>query len=115
LCLAVGAIFGFFHVSLFRIVPTAFLGAVLAGVVVLTGSIFPAMLWHGLNNAIALVPSHLGWVDADATIPVLWYPLAIVGLVCSFWILRMARRPYPGLRGERRPRPRGEGAPRSDR
>lgn len=49
-----GLIFAAFHVALFRLVPTAFLGMVLAFVTIMTGSIYPAMLWHALNNGISL-------------------------------------------------------------
>lgn len=97
LALVVGAIFGLFHVSLFRLIPTAYLGTVLAGVVLLTGSIFPAMLWHALNNAAALLPAHFGWWSGD-TLPGWSYPVALAGLALSFWILWRNRSPYPGLR-----------------
>lgn len=106
LCLVVGLIFGLFHVSLFRIVPTAYLGAILTAVVLLTGSIFPAMLWHALNNAAALVPSHLGWVGADTAFPVWFYGLAVAGAAAAFALLWVGRTPYPGLR-----RVRGDGSP----
>jgi sodium transport system permease protein len=94
LCLAVGVIFGLFHVSLFRIVPTAYLGVVLAAVVVLSGSIYPAMLWHALNNALGIVPSELGWVGPDTALPVWSYALATVGLVAAFALLWTHRRPW---------------------
>ncbi|MDZ7779452.1 MAG: type II CAAX endopeptidase family protein [Gemmatimonadota bacterium] len=97
LCLVVGALFGLFHVALFRIVPTAFLGVLLAATVLLTGSVLPAMLWHALNNAIALVPAHLGWVDADTTAPGWAYVAAVAGLLLAFGILYATRRPPPGL------------------
>lgn len=93
--LAVGAVFGFFHVSLFRILPTAWLGVILAGVVLLSGSIWPAVVWHALNNAIALVPPTLGWVSEDF-VPPPWAPsVALLGLGVSFWILWTTRR-VPG-------------------
>jgi len=98
LCLVVGGIFGFFHVSLFRIVPTAYLGAVLTATVLLTGSILPAVVWHMLNNGVALVAVHVGWIDADQTPPLSWYPAALLGLVVAFAILWLVRTPYPGLR-----------------
>ena len=95
LCLAVGAIFGLFHVALFRIVPTAFLGGVLAATVVFTGSIYPAILWHALNNAAALVPSRFGWIDAESTIPTWTYLAAVLALGVSLgllWRFRAAPR-----------------------
>ncbi len=92
LALAVGAIFGIFHVSLWRIVPTAYLGVVLAAVVLLTGSIYPAMLWHALNNLIAIVPVELGWVSEDYDLPMWSYPAASAGLALSFTLLWWTRR-----------------------
>jgi sodium transport system permease protein len=98
LAVVTGAIFGFFHVELFRLIPTAYLGMVLAAVTLLTGSIFPAMLWHALNNSVALVPAALGWWSPDAAIPWWGYLLGVVGLIVSFAILWANRTPYPGLR-----------------
>jgi sodium transport system permease protein len=98
LALVVGAIFGLFHVSLWRILSTAYLGAVLAAVVTLTGSIFPAMLWHALNNATVVVAAELGWMPEGFRLPLWSYPLAVSGLALTFVILWTTRRPYPGLR-----------------
>ena len=105
--LVVGAIFGMFHVSLFRIVPTAWLGAVMAAVVLMSGSIYPAMLWHFLNNAVALVPQQQEWLPDDFEVEPWMTGAAAVGLALAFWILWRTRRPYPGLRpwrAERRER-----------
>jgi sodium transport system permease protein len=85
--LAVGVIFGFFHVALFRIVPTAFLGVILAGVVLLTRSIYPAVLWHILNNAMSIVPFQLGWLPEDFTPPSILTPVAVVTLSASLWLM----------------------------
>lgn len=97
LCLVVGGIFGLFHVSLFRILPTAYLGTMLALVTILTGSLFPAMLWHALNNAVALLPVAAGWVSPDLTLPVWAWPVAAVGLLGSLWTLRRVGAGYPGV------------------
>lgn len=98
LALATGVIFGFFHVELFRLFPTAYLGTVLAAVTLLTGSIFPAMLWHALNNAVALVPEYLGWWADDAVIPWWGYAAGVIGLAVAFAIIWTNRTVYPGLR-----------------
>lgn len=98
LALVVGAIFGFFHVDLFRILPTAYLGVLLTGVTLLTGSIFPAMLWHALNNSVSLVPAHFGWWAADATLPVWAYPVGVLGLAVSLGVIWANRTPYPDLK-----------------
>jgi sodium transport system permease protein len=89
---ACGAIFGLFHVSLFRIVPTGLLGVALAMVVIRTRSIYPAMLWHLLNNALALIPAHFGWIDADFAVPAWGFVVAGFGVVASFVLLRPAQR-----------------------
>jgi sodium transport system permease protein len=94
LALAVGAIFGVFHVAIFRILPTAYLGVVLAAVTLLTGSIFPAMVWHALNNATALVPARLGLMSAEVQVEPWMYQGAVIGLALAFWILWRTRRPY---------------------
>jgi sodium transport system permease protein len=87
LAVAVGVIFGIFHVSLFRIAPTAWLGFILTWVVLFGGSIYPAMLWHALNNAIATVPATLGWLPEDFE-PEAWWALpACLVLAFALWIL----------------------------
>lgn len=97
LCLAVGGIFGLFHVSLFRILPTAYLGTVLAAVVVLTGSIFPAMLWHVLNNAVALAPLAFDGAAAELGIPPWAYAVAAAGLALSLLLMARVGRGYPDV------------------
>lgn len=52
-----GFIFGCYHFSLVKLIPTAFLGCLLAILVYRTGSIFPAMLMHFANNFISLFVS----------------------------------------------------------
>ena len=100
LAVVVGLIFGFFHVDLFRLIPTTYLGILLAGVTLATGSIFPAMLWHALNNAVALVPTSLGWWGEETTIPGWLYAAAAVALVAALTLIWKNRTPYPGLRTE---------------
>lgn len=95
-CLIVGGIFGFFHFQIFRIPGTALLGVVLAAVTLWSGSIFPAMLWHTLNNALAL---YLGSTGVElAQDSWLVYAGGVVALALAFRIIWMNRTPYPGLR-----------------
>ena len=100
LVLVVGLLFGLFHVSLWRIPPTAYLGTILATVVLLTGSIYPAMLWHAISNASALLPLEMGWVTEEYQLPMWAYPTAVIALAAAFAILWWTRTPYPGLGGE---------------
>ena len=98
LALVVGIAFGIFHVTLFRFVPTAGLGVMFAAVTLLTGSIFPAMLWHCLNNALGILAYRLQVPETELT------PGCYAGgaalLAIAFWIFWRNRTPYPGLRGE---------------
>jgi sodium transport system permease protein len=95
LALVIGLIFGFFHFQIFRIPSTAFLGVVLTAVTLMTGSIFPAMVWHALNNALAVFLATrevqvdaLGWE---------WMAGGCFLLVAAFAILRVFRTPYPDV------------------
>lgn len=57
-------IFGVYHTSLIRLVPTMMLGICFAMIVYYTGSIFPAMAMHCLNNSIAVVEMYNpGWLE----------------------------------------------------
>jgi sodium transport system permease protein len=53
-CLLVGAIFGVFHYTLFRIAPTALLGVILTAIALMTGSILPGLVFHAANNSLAI-------------------------------------------------------------
>jgi sodium transport system permease protein len=99
LVLVVGLVFGLFHVSLFRIAPTAYLGMLLATVVLLTGSIFPAMAWHALHNGLSLVAGEWGWSFTRAEPGT--YVAAAAVLAASFWLIWRNRTPYPDLRRRR--------------
>ncbi|MDE7478561.1 MAG: CPBP family intramembrane metalloprotease, partial [Lachnospiraceae bacterium] len=48
-------LFGIFHMSLIKFIPTGLLGLALCIVVWRTGSIYPAMLMHFINNAISVM------------------------------------------------------------
>ena len=53
-CLLIGFVFGCFHFSLHRLLPTAVIGAILTWVALRTGSIWPCILLHFANNALAV-------------------------------------------------------------
>lgn len=87
--------FSLFHFSWFRLVPTAVLGLLLGFAALLSGSIYPAMLWHALNNAVVLLPGSLpGWLE---TMHPAWYAVpAIVLAVVFFGMYRFSEE--SGLR-----------------
>ena len=102
LCLVVGLIFGIFHLALFRLVTTSFLGVVITAVALMTGSVFPGILWHAINNAIPLVAIKYG---RDLAEPPAWsYAIAAAGLALSLFVIWKSRTPYPDV--GRPPRPR---------
>lgn len=102
LIVVVGLVFGLFHVTLPRILPTAYIGLLLTAVVLLTGSIYPAMLWHAASNSLMLLYGER-LLGATPTIG-LYSSLGAVALAACFWIIWRHRTPYPGLRPWRRPR-----------
>jgi sodium transport system permease protein len=96
LVLAVGLIFGLFHIALFRILPTAFMGIVLTSIALLTGSIFPCMVVHAGNNALAL---YAGKAELPlGTLPWWAYGAATMVFALAFLLFYVARSPYPGIR-----------------
>jgi sodium transport system permease protein len=81
----IGLIFGIFHMTLFRIAPTAVLGVVLTAIALMTGSIFPGMLLHMGNNAWGV---WAGQHDLDLDTLGVWQSAALLGIfVLSMWII----------------------------
>jgi len=97
LAMTVGLIFAVFHFALFRFAGTAFLGAFFTATVLLTGSIFPAMLWHAGNNAVSVLAEVNGVPLSDLNPEC--YGIGLGFLAVAFWIVWRNRTPYPGLRG----------------
>jgi membrane protease YdiL (CAAX protease family) len=75
----IGILFGVFHLSMFRIIPTGLLGVLLAYLTLASGSIFPSMCLHFMHNAYYLWSSFYK-VDLDSTLCI---SLALVGLVIA--------------------------------
>jgi sodium transport system permease protein len=96
LALAVGLIFGLFHVALFRIIPAGFLGVILTAVALMTGSILPCILLHAGNNAFGFWAAKAGFPVANLDWSVYLAAAAVFGL-CLYLMYRN-RTPYPGLR-----------------
>lgn len=91
-----GLIFGLFHIAPetgFRILPTAWLGVVLAWVVVVTGSLPLAAFLHFMNNGAILtlmaLPAtrELVMGSPDAAPPLILLPLALGALVLGVVLL----------------------------
>ncbi len=66
LIVVIGILFGVFHLSMFRILPTGLLGILLAYLTLASGSIFPSMCLHLMHNSYYLWSSFYK-VDLDST------------------------------------------------
>ena len=54
----VAVLFGIYHMSLVKFIPTGLLGLMLCYVAYKTGSIYPSMMMHFINNALSVVVSY---------------------------------------------------------
>ncbi|MCY3970907.1 MAG: ABC transporter permease subunit [Acidobacteria bacterium] len=92
LVLVAGIAFGFFHVDLFRIPPTSLLGIFLVVTVIRSGSIFPAMAWHALHNALALGSARVEQIALPEQ-PIWWhYALAVLAILLAFRLMKRRTR-----------------------
>src|SRR5207244_12736856 len=90
LVLGIGVIFGLFHMTLYRIAPTAALGMILTAIALMTGSVFPGMLLHAGNNAIGVLGGT--WFSLE-TLHVWHFAAAIAIFSLSLWIIYRNRTP----------------------
>jgi hypothetical protein len=101
-------LFGAFHFDLYRLLPTTVLGLILGTVVWLTGSLWPAILLHVANNAIAVSANNVDalkqvpWLQEGAAIPL----EVVLGAGGVWGIVRLTGGP----RGLRLPEPEQETA-----
>ena len=92
LVLVAGIAFGFFHVDLFRIPGTSFLGVLLVIAVLRSGSIYPAMAWHALHNALALGSARVEQIRLPDQ-PTWWhYVLATLAILVAFRLMGSSKR-----------------------
>jgi sodium transport system permease protein len=93
-----GLLFGFFHLSVYRILPTALLGTAAGMLVLRTGSILPAMILHAVYNGLSVVAAkgegYWGGVEALSEE---WILVAVTAAAIG---LAMLRRGWGGGRGE---------------
>lgn len=91
-----GLLFGAFHLSVYRFLPTLLLGLILAALVVRSGSIIVAMVFHLANNAATVLVARLVPATAAASaaelplsLPHLLLASAVFGTGC--WLALRAR------------------------
>ncbi len=85
-------VFGLFHMTTVRFLPTAFLGLMLGLSVVLTGSLLPAVIWHALNNALALV---LSGTSLDTSSPGTTLTIAAAAAMTAAFYAMARSKPAP--------------------
>ncbi|MDE2976533.1 MAG: CPBP family glutamic-type intramembrane protease [Acidobacteriota bacterium] len=92
LVLVAGIAFGFFHVDLFRIPGTSLLGVLLVIAVLRSGSIYPAMAWHALHNALALGSARIEQIQLPDQ-PTWWhYLLALAAILLAFRLMHQSHQ-----------------------
>ena len=92
LVLVAGIAFGFFHVDLFRIPGTSFLGVLLVIAVLRSGSVYPAMAWHALDNALAVGSARVEQIRLPDQ-PTWWhYVLATLAILVAFRLMDSSKR-----------------------
>ena len=94
LAAVVAFVFGCFHMSFFRILPTAFLGFFLGLVTLATGSIIPAMLIHIGNNSLAVWAMSAG-IDMEGLSSGVYF-LAFLGQVAVTYLVIRWGKGYRG-------------------
>lgn len=73
--------FGFLHFSIYRLFATTVLGGAMGWMVIQTGSIYPAMLAHFWNNAMAtVILPELPMADINELYMLLGLPLVVLGV-----------------------------------
>lgn len=95
LVLTVGLVFGLFHILLFRLATTGVIGILITIVALWSGSLYPCILWHALNNIIPIVLMRVH-ID-ERTIPRWSYGIALLALSFSFWLIWKNRDPNPAF------------------
>ncbi|MBU0508591.1 ABC transporter permease [bacterium] len=88
--------FGALHLDLYRLLPTVVLGGVLGIIAVWSGSIFPAMLAHAMNNGLAYLVQrypdvfmNLPWLAPDSQNYLPWHIFLIAVLLLAgglYWL-----------------------------
>jgi sodium transport system permease protein len=90
--LASSAMFALIHLNVFRLVPTFVLGLVLGAIVVRSGSLFPAMLFHAVYNAAAILAGREGTLPQWLAGPAGWTG-SLALLAVGITLLRRRAKP----------------------
>lgn len=92
--LVTSILFGLFHVNFYRFLPTAIIGSIIAIVVLSSSSLVPGIIYHAINNAVALAVlnlpwlGHYPWLLEESHIPVSVLSICSVGFLGGIIVLR---------------------------
>ncbi len=95
LVITVGLVFGLFHILLLRVATTGIIGIVITIVALWSGSLYPCILWHALNNAIPIVLMRTQLAERE--VPLWAYGIALAGTVLSLWLVWKNKNPNPAF------------------
>lgn len=87
--------FGVFHLSLYKLVPTAALGVLAGAVAVRASSVLPAMVFHAVNNTLVVLLVRAGLEDPPPpTTPfgVLLCAASLGAVAVGLWMVQPAER-----------------------
>lgn len=90
-----GLIFGLFHIRLTQFIPLAVLGMLMAWITIASGSIWPAVVAHFVNNAGGVISATLyPEIFLDESMRDVMPPLYLVGLsiIGTYFIIRVMQR-----------------------
>ena len=96
LAAVVALVFGLFHLTFYRVLPTAYLGFFLGVITLATGSLIPAILVHIGNNSLAVF-AMLNNQDLEG-LGTLTYVSCFVGQLAATGLILRWGRGYPGTR-----------------
>lgn len=96
LAAVVAVVFGLFHLTFYRVFPTAFIGFFLGVLTLATGSVLPSILVHMGNNSLAVFALMRGW-DFE-NLGTLTYLSSFLGLLGATALVCRWGGGYPGTR-----------------
>jgi membrane protease YdiL (CAAX protease family) len=91
-----GLLFGLFHLNIYRFLPTSIIGLIIAYLVVSSSSLITGILYHAVNNAVALTALNISylqkyrWLYEESHIPL---PILILSFAVFFYGISLLKTP----------------------